>query len=296
MLETAAEKPKQKLVMEWRKCPCGQSFKVLDTSPQIYHTRYCEEKDEGKTKKPIKDKKRPWESLELDREKHGEGVTHVEPLRPEVFQKQKEDAHAKIKSQLPTTESYEITVTPATAHEAPVLESAWSAAVGEAKGLVYVINKARFDIASLALKVCIIRKGGDQKTDKYKTGRSLKDFAKQIGVCHKTLCEWVRIKRNVIDKLPEGLYMPDKYAAAQRTACHITKQASPREVEKHYRREVNNDSPQFYFDQLVKRARLQSYYLENPENKLSKLSKQSVQEMLDYTKASLKVLKSHLES
>lgn len=309
MLEVA-EKPKDKLIMEWRTCPCGQSFKALSTSLQIYHNASCLEKDEGKTKKPIKNKMKPWESLDLDRQKHGEGVLRQEatPAEPSMADriaaviKASQDGQSKGEALKMEPIDLSNVVVVKNSFTAPaqdplaVPEPVWVEAIGQAKGLIHTINKARFDIAALALKVCIIRKGGDQKTDKYKTGRSLKDFAKQIGVCHKTLCEWVRIKRNVIDKLPEGLYFPDKYAAAQRTACKVSRKAKPEVVVKAYKRELSDNSPQFYFDQLVRRTRLQANYLENPDNDLSKLTPESLQEMLDYTKRSLKVLKSHLES
>lgn len=273
MLNAASETSKdQKLIMEWRTCPCGKSFRCLSSSPQIYHTSYCKEQDAGKTVKPIKDKSKPTEVLDMA------PAPMVEPT----------PAPAPAQALPPSPEPE---VSPIVAEECE--RSEWAYSVNKAKGLIHSINKARFDIATLALKVCVIRQGGKQG-DKYKTGRSLKDFAKEIGICHKTLCEWVRIKRNIIDKLPEGLYMPDKYAAAQRAACKVTRKAKPEVVVKAYKRELNDTSPQFYFDQLVRRARLEANYLEN--NSLKGLSRESIEELLEYNKRSLKVLKSHLES
>lgn len=308
MLEVTG-KPKDKLIMEWRTCPCGQSFKALSTSLQIYHNASCLEKDDGKTKKPIKNKMKPWESLDLDRQKHGEGVLRQEPASSEPSMadrvaaviKASQDGQSKgeaLKME-PIDLSNVVVVKGSFTAPAPaqdplaVSEPVWAEAVTQAKGLIYTINKARFDIAALALKVCVIRQGGKQG-DKYKTGRSLKDFAKQIGINHKTLCEWVRIKRNIIDKLPEGLYFPDKYVAAQRAACKVSRKAKPEVVVKAYKRELSDNSPQFYFDQLVRRGRLEANYLEN--NSLKGLSRESLEELLEYNKRSLKVLKSHLES
>lgn len=302
MLDATVEKDdKTKLKMEWRKCPkCGLGFKTLETSPQIYHSTYCEQQDGGKAKRPIKDKKKPWESLELDRQKHGADVHRVTPMAAEVFKNQKEQASEKIRAQLPTFE-------PASPEPPPTREplilvrqdgvrmqrAAWEDTVNKAKGLIQLINQARMDIAGLALSVCIIRQGGKQG-DKYKTGRSLKDFAKQIGICHKTLCEWVRVKRMVVDKLPEGLFMPDKYGAAQRAAAKVTPTSTPEQVVSAFTKEANSTDPSFYFNGLVRKARTQANYLEN--NSLKRISRKSIEEMQDYCKRSLKVLKSHLES
>ena len=62
-------------------------------------------------------------------------------------------------------------------------------------------------IASLALRACVIRHGGDMRSPKGK--QQLKDsltaFARKIGLHPTTLANWTRAKRQIYDSLPSEL-------------------------------------------------------------------------------------------
>lgn len=70
-------------------------------------------------------------------------------------------------------------------------------AVREARAFVNHYDKVRFKICTIALRVCDLSHGGRKKNS-----FSISNFAKAIDLNPKTLMEWLRIKRNVVDKLP----------------------------------------------------------------------------------------------
>lgn len=77
----------------------------------------------------------------------------------------------------------------------------WNKNVKLAKQYVKVYDNTRWIIAQLAIEVCDLSKGGRKSEDKY----SIKNFANEIGIDPKTLYQWISVKRNVIDKLPDRI-------------------------------------------------------------------------------------------
>lgn len=75
----------------------------------------------------------------------------------------------------------------------------WKKCVEEAKLLVTQYKNARFKVAELAMRVCILHHGGRASIQRY----TIRQFAKEIGMPEKTLWEWVRMKRNIYDNLDE---------------------------------------------------------------------------------------------
>lgn len=85
----------------------------------------------------------------------------------------------------------------------------WDACVLLAKQCAIVNKNNRITIATIAMKACKIKHGG--KSVKHEDG-TLKKFAQEVGVHHKTLSDWVRTKR-VIDRLPKDEKQIDWQAA-----------------------------------------------------------------------------------
>lgn len=75
----------------------------------------------------------------------------------------------------------------------------WKECVEEAKILTRNYKEIRFKLVDIALKCCSINRGGRTHSEKY----SLDKFAKEVGINHKTLSEWVRIKTTIFDQLNE---------------------------------------------------------------------------------------------
>ncbi len=78
---------------------------------------------------------------------------------------------------------------------------AWEIAIRKARTHVLDYDKARWIIATLALEVCDITHGG--KKDEDSAIYTVKRFAEAIEMNRKTLYEWVKAKRLVIDRLPK---------------------------------------------------------------------------------------------
>lgn len=91
----------------------------------------------------------------------------------------------------------------------------WERNIEMARSLLKDRKRSHMEIARLALEVCEITWGGGNK-EGHKTLRS---FAKEIGINEKTLSQWVAIRRNIFEKLPDELKvkarMMDLYLAAR---------------------------------------------------------------------------------
>lgn len=81
-----------------------------------------------------------------------------------------------------------------------VTAAQWEAAIRKARGYVSSFDKTRFIIAGLALEVCDLHHGGRKGSSVYSISR----FAEEIEIDRKTLYEWMRVKRLVVDKLAKG--------------------------------------------------------------------------------------------
>lgn len=102
-------------------------------------------------------------------------------------------------------------------------------AVREARQFIQKYDKVRFKIADIAMRVCDTSKGGRKKSSVF----SITKFADAIELNNKTLCEWIRVKRLVIDKLP-ATELKDKskyrYEDLRETVLKINEKSSKKEV------------------------------------------------------------------
>ncbi len=116
-------------------------------------------------------------------------------------------------------------------------EKAWELKVREARGLYLKLDQNRFKIAKLALEACDMRHGGDR--DRRFT---VKKFAMALGLYHKTLYEWIAIKRQVVDKLR---VKEDLNKVPYNIFCSVRKRVddktSPKQVRIILNEELNRD-------------------------------------------------------
>ena len=73
----------------------------------------------------------------------------------------------------------------------------WKECIKKAIILVTDYKNIRFKMVELALKACLIHRGGRVTANRY----TIKNFAIAIGMPPKTLNEWIRIKTNIYDNL-----------------------------------------------------------------------------------------------
>jgi len=72
------------------------------------------------------------------------------------------------------------------------------------RGLVKNKRSDHLKLAAIAIKACEIKLGGSRADGwKERMGRTLKDYAKTVNIHHKTLGDWVVIKKEILDKLTD---------------------------------------------------------------------------------------------
>jgi hypothetical protein len=105
----------------------------------------------------------------------------------------------------------------------------WEHAVRKARQYVRDYSSSRWIISELALEVCDIYPGGRKSQTIY----SVSKFSEEIEIDRKTLYEWIRVKKLVLDKLPKmvrnnpGKYL---YTDFEAVAAKITVNSSVAEV------------------------------------------------------------------
>lgn len=238
--------------LQTRQCACGcdRKFRTIPTSSQLYASSRCAEMHGHKAKAPVlvegeAPQLRNVKPFQFERFKEPPPI----PL-PRTTQKQRR-AKERAMGNLPEPKRIRNdTVRPRLAGD---FEKEWDRLVAEAKERLSVVNKVRMEIADLAIQACDIRWGGGGHWSGYKNqGRTLKAFALEIGMAPKTLSEWVRIKRDIVSKLPKGLYDPRNHSAACRTLGKTTKKTPAEEVIQIYKNELERKGSAYDLHQAIK--------------------------------------------
>lgn len=93
---------------------------------------------------------------------------------------------------------------------------AFAAALDFCRKLLPEIQNYKFEVAQKVIDVSFLR--SDSKEKKLRlSGLSAANFARELGVDVKTLLLWVRIKRQVIDKIGMKVYETGTYTGAMKT-------------------------------------------------------------------------------
>lgn len=298
---TTVEKPesKQRIPMEGRQCPqCKGPFKVMVGSPQVFCNLACEKASPLKKPRPIK-KTAPWASLKRDTAHYGEGKTRIPPgasIAPKIKAQEPEKpskhtskrTYKKTRVKAKSVKKKAKSKPSRKARKKPgldekKLEARWQRYVAHAKKFVTGMNKGRMEIARLAMSACQISWGGGNHWKKFDGVYTLKAFAEEIGVSSKTLSAWVAIRRDVMNKLPAGVYDESQYMAAYRTKMRIKRNSKKEEVTRVYDEELKRDQVNFYFYQGLKKIKTTRHLVFNKVN-LSDLDFEEVVEMRDLCK------------
>jgi hypothetical protein len=141
------------------------------------------------------------------------------------------------------------------------MEQRWNRYVESAKPFVINMTKARMAIATLAMKACTIHYGGGDHWKKFNGVYTLKRFAQEIGLNYKTLGNWVCTYRNVLEKLPDGVYDETKYEAARRVANKVNRNTPAEAVTLLYKKELSSSRDREYLVKGIKRLKTLHYYL-----------------------------------
>jgi transposase-like protein len=76
-------------------------------------------------------------------------------------------------------------------------EKEWQSLIRKARGLILKEKGHQFKVAAIAIEACCINHGGDRNRR-----FTVAKFANAVGINRKTLYQWIRYKRRIIDKLP----------------------------------------------------------------------------------------------
>lgn len=242
--------------MEKRRCAaeaCKKTFMVSQHSAQLYHSTECNYAVNGR---PTFRPKRP----KADLGKIEKSIEAGTPLKVVYSAK-----NLKIESEKTVAfleDSY---------------KERWVEAIVEAKHIVGRMNLDRLAVADICLKVCEIQVGGNWRA--FSRVYTVHKFAAEIGVHPKTLHQWLRIKRNIHDKLPTGEWV-DNWVFALRADREVGAAAAPEDVLKKYRKEKKRSAPAVRFYSAHKSLR-NFLYLTETRDLLKHVSKDDIKLALD---------------
>src|SRR5574343_55189 len=157
-----------------------------------------------------------------------------------------------------------------------VAETRWQSYVDRGRSLISKMGRDRLAVADLAFDACEILHGGGGHWRDFEGIYTMKRVAEEIGIAYKTLANWVRVKRNVYDKLISiGIDVDptQDWAAMTRVADRCDIKDTPQQVLKKFRANSQKKNepmnPERYFLQGLRRIRSLNHYLthHNPKKK-----------------------------
>lgn len=281
------------LKMDDRTCEragCGINFRVWEKSPQVFCSTSC---DIAATENPaLRTKKKKALGYKGPRaipdavwNTKGNTIcnTNFNVDKPvEIVEKTKKTVIEKvIESSTIEKRVPESKKEPAIAKsELEEAEARWLSYVERAKKFVKRMNRDRLDIAQLAIEACDIQLGGGNHWSGFKGVYTLKKFAEEVGITYKTLSNWVRVKRNVVDRLPEGYYDEESYFAANRVANETDRNTSPEEVKERFDKWKNKGTQGHQLLQLHRRVRSGAFFIHNRAD-MAELDVETLRELRD---------------
>lgn len=141
----------------------------------------------------------------------------------------------------------------------------------------------RLVIASLAIKACLIERGGDRRSVSFindiNTPHTLKKFAKDTGMNYSTLWGWIQIKTIVIDRLPKDADYIDWSAARIAADYSRLHDKDAIEVYNLYKGQESNHRSAYYAIKY-----LRSVVTEIKRSGMRAATKKEMKEMKQYTK------------
>lgn len=137
------------------------------------------------------------------------------------------------------------------------IEMLWEKNISEARSIIATTKNQQIKVATLALEVCEISRGGGRR-DLYTITR----FAKEIGVNKKTLSTWMSVKKLCVDKLPKNIVYNAKYSDLLRTSILLKNNSSNKEVLKAYEGVTGGSSIELIVKGYIRELRSLHYNFE----------------------------------
>ena len=276
------QNPTLTVQLESRECiGCSRGFKVTSISPVVWCSMACKEHCE--TDPELKKKMVKARLLGP--------VAGIFIAKGGPYSKDKKPAPVELKlAEEPLEEETALKVQNLKKKPAKTVQSVqkseeemWQSYVDRARNIVGKISTHRLEIATLAIEACDIKHGGGSHWSKFKGIYTIKRFAEDIGVCAKTLSNWVRVKQNVIDHLPEGEYTENDWSAAQRASDRLKKGTHPELIKRAFNEWKDKKDPNHYLLQGIRRMRSTAYFLEKKAD-FSKIDPAHMKELASISK------------
>lgn len=157
-------------------------------------------------------------------------------------------------------------------------ELKWQQCVERAKHIKNMVKNNRLILANIAIEACDIVWGGGGHWNNFSKQRTVNDFASLIGLNTKTLYEWIRVKKFVVDKLPTGDYSATRLWKILRYVQEkVTKDASPDQVLAIYNKEMSREGPNVKIKQVIKTTKNVKHFV--TQNDLSKIHAEDLVEL-----------------
>lgn len=257
--------------LEERVCAggCGRTFRCLPTSTAKHALSNCEQACKGVKMTFAQGRVAHWKSV-MPRPATWapDGPPMCKPLEltpykqpPQGFVRFVPETVSPLpatQALLPATQSESITGTPTVDRE-----KEWQSAVDIAREHVKTVALARQIIVKLALKVCDIHWGGGDHWNGFKGVYTMKRFAKEVGIEYKTLAQWMRTWRDVVDHLDPGEWKEEDFKYAQRAIKIKGKDATVDERKAEFRRLKDKDKGFYQLGSIVQYARSHCRFIKN---------------------------------
>ncbi len=263
---------------------CARTFRVLPSSPEEHCSDECRPKDESKKArrsrglgfsvgsvfaKKVKESpdtkrlriqnaiEKSSRRAQFERDAHAA----VAEAPDEVLAGIVEAAAAPAINDAPAVVTFESIVNANELEQQAEMEARWVRYIEEARPWVKKLCSDRLEVAKIAIRACRIKQGGGAHWSKFEGVYTLKRFAEEVGVNYKTLSGWVSAYRNVISKLPEGVYVDGSFETIRRIRDKVTKKTPAAEVAALYHKELGTNRDREQLTRGLKRFRTLHYFV-----------------------------------
>jgi len=157
-------------------------------------------------------------------------------------------------------------------------ELRWQKCIERAKSIKEMVRNNRLILADIAMEACDIVWGGGGHWNNYSEQRTVNNFGAAIGVNAKTLYEWIRVKKFVVDKLPPADYSAPKLWKILRAVQEkVTRDTESDKVQEIYQRELTREGPNLQIKRVIKATKSTKQFVKKTD--LSVIHKEDLEEL-----------------
>lgn len=160
------------------------------------------------------------------------------------------------------------------------LEKLWRENTEKARELVKAKKQNQLQIATLCLETCDISHGGDRKKIEEFSSYTIKRFAQEVGINHKTLYNWCLIKTNVYDKLENHIKEKANFSQLTHINRYVNRETTAQNLNKVAKAFIENDQIDRMILRYTTEIRALIFNLEKPN--IINIKKETAEELNFY--------------